>query len=247
MSSENEIISLFEPWIIIPPYIDVAQSVHYVGGLNLSLGKFSFDFEGYYKFVHNNPILNDKKFFPSDPDLISGKQESFGYETYISYRDNPINTTISYSLSWAYLENKGWLYNPRYDIRHSLNCMFDYNLGKDWMFSAVWIFNTGMPFTQDMGYFQRSEINNLSSLNESLLLFIPESILFGKNLGRLPAYHRFDVSLSKKINLSFMKIHFDLSVINLYDRKNIFYFERDTGNKVNMLPIIPTATLKLMI
>jgi CarboxypepD_reg-like domain/TonB-dependent Receptor Plug Domain len=247
LSSEDDIISLFEPWIIIPDYIDVARSVHYIGGLSSSFGNYSFDFEGYYKFVHNNPILNNKKFFPSDPDLISGKQESFGYETYITYRDSPINATISYSLSWAYLETDGWLYNPRYDIRHSLNCMLDYNFGNDWMISAVWILNTGMPFTQDMGSLQRSEFNSLWDFNESQMLFIPEQILFGKNLGRLPAYHRLDLSLSKKINFSFMKIYVDLSVINVYNRENIFYFERDTGKRVNMLPIIPTATLKLML
>jgi CarboxypepD_reg-like domain/TonB-dependent Receptor Plug Domain len=247
LSSENDIISLFEPWIIIPNYIDVARSIHYVGGLGIRLGKFSLDFEGYYKFVHNNPILNDKKFFPSDPDLISGKQESFGYETYLTFRDSPINATISYSLSWAYLENAEWLYNPRYDIRHSLNCMVDYNLGSGWMISAVWILNTGMPFTQNMGYYQKLSFDNTWDNYESLLNFAPQSILFGKNLGRLPAYHRLDFSLSKKFNFSFMKMYVDLSVINVYDRKNIFYFERDTGQRVNMLPIIPTATLKIMI
>lgn len=244
LTSENEVISLFEPWIIIPSYLDVARSVHYIGGISSTLGSFNIDFEAYYKFVRNNPILNDRKFFPSDPDLVSGIQESYGYETYITYRNSPVNTTISYSLSWAYLENEGWLYNPRYDIRHSFNFLIDYNFGNDWILSAVWILNTGMPFTQDMGYFRRNELINI---DESDLLFIPEAILFGKNLGRLPDYHRLDLSLSKKINFSFMKIYFDVSVINVYDRKNIFYFERDTGKRVNMLPIIPTATLKLMI
>jgi len=244
LSSENEVIALFEPWIIIPSYLDVARSVHYIGGLSSNLGKFTFDLEAYYKFVRNNPILNDKKFFPSDPDLISGKQESYGYESYITYRDNPINATISYSLSWAYLENDGWLYNPRYDVRHSFNFLIDYNIGNDWTLSAIWILNTGMPFTQDMGYFRRNELANL---DDSDLLFIPEAILFGKNLGRLPDYHRLDLSLSKKFNFNFMKVYFDVSIINVYDRKNLFYFERDTGKRVNMLPIIPTATLKLMI
>jgi hypothetical protein len=34
-------------------------------------------------------------------------------------------------------------------------------------------------------------------------------------------------------------------VLNVYDRKNIFYFDRKTGKQVNMLPILPTATLKV--
>jgi hypothetical protein len=36
-----------------------------------------------------------------------------------------------------------------------------------------------------------------------------------------------------------------VSVINVYDRANIFYFDRDTGEIVNMLPFLVTGTLKV--
>ncbi|MDP2364532.1 MAG: hypothetical protein Q8M94_12285, partial [Ignavibacteria bacterium] len=64
-------------------------------------------------------------------------------------------------------------------------------------------------------------------------------------LGRLPTYHRLDLSITKKFDLDILKILVSLDILNVYDRKNIFYFERKTGERVNMLPILPTATVKI--
>jgi hypothetical protein len=47
------------------------------------------------------------------------------------------------------------------------------------------------------------------------------------------------------IELDIFKILVSLDILNLYDRKNIFYFDRKTGARVNMLPILPTATIKI--
>ena len=60
------------------------------------------------------------------------------------------------------------------------------------------------------------------------------------NEGRLPDYHRLDVSLTKKINLknsTLMEI--SLGVTNLYDRGNIFYYDRINAVRINQLPIMP--------
>ena len=47
------------------------------------------------------------------------------------------------------------------------------------------------------------------------------------NQGRLPYYHRLDASISKKMKLG-KKINMDItaSVTNIYNRENIFYFNR---------------------
>ena len=61
------------------------------------------------------------------------------------------------------------------------------------------------------------------------------------NEGRLPYYHRLDASLSKKLKLN-KKINIDLtaSVTNIYNRDNIFYFNRIEYERVNQLPIMPS-------
>jgi len=120
----------------------------------------------------------------------------------------------------------------------------EYSLPYDISISTVWIFSSGLPFTQMKGYYDKSYYNNLFDPFNSFES-TPFLLLADKNLGRLPYYHRLDLSITKKFAFSLLKGSIDFSILNLYDRKNIFYFKRDTGERVNMLPFLPTATLKL--
>ena len=67
-----------------------------------------------------------------------------------------------------------------------------------------------------------------------------------RNGARLPAYHRLDVSLKKQFNLG-PNSTFTLiaSITNVYNRKNVFYFDRVNYERVDQLPILPSlgATL----
>ncbi len=246
LSDENEVISLFEPWIIIPPYLKPATAVHYTIGMKADFtSDLSLDIQGYYKLMHNIPTLNDKKAVSTDPDLVSASGVSYGWEFMARYNHDPISLTASYSLSWAYKDVSGWLYYPRYDVRNAVNLLCEVNLGAGWEASAIWIFNSGLPFTQNMGYYNRFHFQNFYSAWQIYEGYNPFAILADKNLGRLPAYHRLDLSVTKRFVLSFIKFSLDASIINVYNRKNIFYFKRDTGEQVNMLPFLPTATLKI--
>ena len=60
------------------------------------------------------------------------------------------------------------------------------------------------------------------------------------NEGRLPDYHRLDISLTRKINLkNSTSMEISLGVTNLYDRGNIFYYDRINAVRINQLPIMP--------
>jgi hypothetical protein len=248
IADEKDVISLFEPWIITPEYLDPARSTHYTGGIELDLtSKLNLQVEGYYKRVTNLPFVNDNKVFDEDPDLVSGEGESYGLETLVKFTDMPFSFTTSYSLSYAYNTVNNWKFYPKYDSRHNLNIIVDYNFGDNWVANIIWTYNTGLPFTKLIGYYDKLFSNNFYSNWVFSNSYMPYAILGDKNVGRLPDYHRLDISLSKKINLFFTKVYIDLSVINVYDRKNIFYFKRDTGERVNMLPFLPSATIKVEI
>ena len=61
------------------------------------------------------------------------------------------------------------------------------------------------------------------------------------NTGRLPYFHRLDLSLSKKLYFGEYKtMTITAAATNVYDRANIFYFDRNTHTRINQLPIIPT-------
>lgn len=248
ITDENEVISLFDPWIIIPDYIKSSQAVHYVGGIDIDIvQQLSLKMEGYYKKTANLPFINEEKAFEFEPDLITGEAESYGFEFSLNYSALPINFFISYSLAYAYKKLDYYIFYPKYDVRHSLSTSLEYNLSSDWSASLLWSFSTGLPFTRLIGYYDKyfvSDFFNYSFLNDA---FEPYPILGDKNLGRLPFYHRLDFNLSKKFQISFLKLYIDINIINVYNRKNIFYFKRDTGERVNMLPFLPTATIKLEI
>lgn len=246
LSDENEVISLFEPWVISPRYLSVASAIHYTIGLKADFtDEFSLDIQGYYKVLHNIPTVNDQKVLETDPDLLGASGESYGWEFLMNFNADPLSLTASYSLGWAYKHIEGWTYFPRYDTRNTVNLIGVVNLGAGWQFSAMWIFNTGRPFTQSWGYYDKLYFDDLYTDTNLLENFKPISILADKNLGRLPQYHRLDLSLSKKFVFPWISFDLDASIINVYNRANIFYFDRNTGRRVNMLPILPTATVKI--
>ncbi len=131
-----------------------------------------------------------------------------------------------------------WVYYPKYDTRHSVNLILEFNIGNGWIASGAWNYSSGYPFTELIGFYDKFFFN--SGINNEIIQggFQQYAYLGDKNLGRLPTYHRMDVSILKRIDLSFMNMELGVSVINLYDRQNIFYFNRDTGEVVNMLPFL---------
>jgi len=246
VSDESEIISIFDPWIITPDYLNPARSIHYIAGFNFDVMRgVKLSVEGYYKIIHYIPIVNDQKYTTSDPDLLSGTGESYGYEFSANYSIDPINVTASYALSWAYKEVEDWLYYPKYDARHAGNIIVEFNIGNGWIASSIWNFTSGYPFTEMIGFYDKYFLTNIYQNGQGSGEFNPYSYLGDKNIGRLPSYHRLDLSLIKRISLYWVNIELGVSAINVYDRANIFYFDRDTGEIVNMLPFLITGTLKV--
>ncbi|MFZ1288920.1 MAG: TonB-dependent receptor [Melioribacteraceae bacterium] len=246
LTKEDQILTLFEPWLITPDYLQPTSSTHYIGGITLRLiENLSFNLEGYYKLTENLPSVNENKIYDSDRDFISGEGEAYGWETSLGFNNELINITASYSNSWSYKTVDGWIYYPKYDIRHSFNSGFALNIGAGWLFSAMWIYNSGLPFTQLTGYYDKYYVNDIYFNEDYFDSTLPFTLLGDKNLARLPDYHRLDLTLSKKLSISKINMTFNVSILNVYDRKNILYFNRETGERVNMLPFLPTATLKV--
>jgi len=248
LTDENEVISLFEPWIIIPEYLSPSKAVHYVAGFEANpLAYLDVQIEGYYKDMKNLPELNRNKVYAKDPDLVSASGRSYGLEVLLKYHDPIVYSSLAYSLSWAYKTDGEGEFYPRYDSRHSVNYLINVSLGAGWQVSAIFNFNTGQPFTQISSYYDKLSYLNPWMTNPVLGEEIPATLLSERNAGRLPVYHRLDLSLSKKIKISAVNIYLEGNILNVYDRKNIFYFKKETGERINMLPFLPTASIKIEI
>jgi hypothetical protein len=244
--NDNEIITIFEPWLITPDYLRIPEAIHYVLGMEINqIDNLTISGEAYYKFLKNTAEMNENKASSSDPDFVAGKGEAYGIEMLMNYNRDIIQLTLSYSLSWSYKEVNDWIYYPKYDTRHSVTSNLNINLGNGWQTSLSWFFNSGLPFTQIEGFYDKLYFDDLFFSGGLYGYYLPFTVLADKNLGRLPTYHRLDLGLTKQFILAFTKISLSVNVLNVYNRKNIFYFERDTGARVNMLPFMPTATLKV--
>ena len=139
-------------------------------------------------------------------------------------------------------------YAPVFDRRHNVNLIATYTFGKNnsWEITSRWNLGTGLPFKQTNGVYEKPVINsidgNYATGNAQSLTFLYED---GNN-GRLPTYHRLDLNMKKVINFEAnknMKIEIVAGVTNIYSRKNIFYVNRVTNQKVYQLPIMPSIAL----
>ncbi len=244
ITDESDVVPLFEPWFLTPGYLDPARAMHIDAGIFTNFGKFfSFNIETYFKDLHNLPEINRLKKEQSEPDLVSANGKSYGVESSLKILFPPFKFTATYSWAFAYKYLNGRRYFPNYDSRNNVKLFLETNIGKGWFFASAWIFHSGRPFTPTVGYYDKYYFDDVSEWNiyES---YFPFLILGEKNIARLPTYHRLDLSLYKYFKIGKFKFVFSANALNVYNRKNIFYFERDTGKRINMLPFLPSVTLK---
>ncbi|MCB0747884.1 MAG: TonB-dependent receptor [Ignavibacteriae bacterium] len=246
LSDEDEVITYFEPWFITPNYLSPARSTHYISGFQWKNGQnISIDVEGYYKSVTNLPGLNEKKIYITDNELVSGSSKSYGVDFLFGFDHSIFNFTTSFSHGYVTTYLNDLEYSPRYDIRNSLKTILDFNVYKGWNASLTWVYYSGVPFTLVTSYYDKLHFDNNEDKFSLLGSQIVTPLLGERNAARLPEYHRMDFSISKQFNISDINFYLSFSIINVYDRANIFYFNRDTGERVNMLPFLPTAIIKV--
>ena len=63
--------------------------------------------------------------------------------------------------------------------------------------------------------------------------------------GILPTYHRLDVSVERTFRFGRTAATVQGSVINAYDRANIFYLDIFTLQRADQLPFIPSFGIKV--
>jgi len=249
ISNENELISIFEPWIIIPDRVNASETTQLILGVKSYLSdEFIVELEGYYKDLVNLTEINDEKYTAAQTDYINVNGEAYGLEAQVEYKPSDVYFKTSYSLGWAYKIKEEIKYFPRYDSRHSVNVMVGYNLGKGWQINSTWTLNTGMPFTPIAGYHNKLDIDNTGGFwyEPPMSQYFTPSVLWGeRNSKRLPVYHRMDLSIKKDFKFHIADVSLSIDCLNIYNRKNIFYFDNDTGEKVYMLPFLPSFSVRV--
>ena len=224
----------------------------YAAGIfkNFNDNQFETSLELYYKNMQNQ-LEYKEGYTPSlkDPEeeFVFGRGWSYGAELLINKLRGRLTGWLGYTLSWTWRKfndlNEGLKYPAKYDRRHDLSIVANYDINKQWKAGAVFVYGTGNAITLPERFYV---INGVLTQEYSRL-----------NQYRMKAYHRMDVSLTyvpipkKKKKVS---SYWVFSIYNLYSRLNPYFIYYDqtgsitNGNvevsakQVSLFPILPAIT-----
>jgi len=99
-----------------------------------------------------------------------------------------------------------------------------------------------LPFTPTAGFYQGENFQGGVTTDYTTSNPSTVSTLLGNfNSNRLPYYHRLDITAKKRFTFKNKDvIEVIASITNVYDRNNIFYVNRITGEKIYQFPILPS-------
>ena len=199
------------------------ESTHDILGFNFAKNGFMLDVEYYRKdvtglveFTVSHMVQSGQ---PADTQPwvteSNGKDEIRGVDIALQKKKGVYEGWLSYSLSKAESTNSqinnGQTLPSRLDQRHEAKLVQILDFPK-YTFSATFLYGSGKPFfTPDLN-FNRDTNGDIISY---------EILNLNKTVGRLPIYHRLDVSAALKFEGDKAKGEFGISVLNLYNRENI--------------------------
>ncbi len=194
--------------------------------------------------------------------------ESYGLEVMLAKKNMDRNSSlsgwISYSFSVADRFERNFTVPFRFDQRHTLNIVLDYQFAENWNLGVRWQYGSGFPNTTPEGLRPRIiavDTNGdlkpdtpqiavrRSSADPNNAEVIYDIAFEDKNRfnSRKPVYHRLDIRVTAAARFWNLNWNFYLDVINVYNRSNIIGYDyyvtenKELGVKpTSMFPILPT-------
>lgn len=208
---------------------------------------FATSVEGYYKMMRNLVEYRDEYYLQPPTEmwnaqLCSGRGKAKGIDFKVEKLFGKWTGHISYSLAWADRtfpdKNGGNTFPARFDNRHTINIMINWNISDKVSLNAAWTGHSGNRFTLLTQVWESPEFGNIYSGDESPL---KTSI----NNYQLPFYHRLDLSCTVRNRRGY----WTFGLFNAYCHMNTVAIRRTYNNanlpvfqKVKLLPIIPSIS-----
>jgi len=273
-NSDRDVVNLFNGFLSGPSNLqetlvredgtvkDITHSLqkanHFIIGAEIDVTpKINVNVEAYYKMFTQVTNLNRNKIFDESEtdqpdvltkDFIVETGDAYGCDLVINYDLNDINIYAVYSIGKVNRWDGIIAYSPVFDRRHNINFVGSYKFGKTrlWEFDARWNMGSGFPFTQTLGFYEQytfQDGTDTDIVNSNGQIGIVYDDING---GRLPYYHRLDLTLKRQFVISVNSIlEANIGVTNAYNRENIFYFDRVNFERVNQLPFMPSAGISM--
>lgn len=242
---------------------------HLIIGAEYDLTDHIFlNIEGYQKDFRQLTNLNRNKVFEDSPenfdrpdglkkDFIVETGRAFGLDFVFKYHNKDLYIWAVYSIGKVDRWDGFNTYSPVFDRRHNTNFVASYKFGKGkemedgtqkdgvWEATVRWNLGTGLPFTQTQGYYELQNfgdgIDTDVTTNNGDLGIVYADL----NEGRLPTYHRLDFNIKRTFDLkNKTQMEANFGVTNVYNRRNIFYVDRISNERVDQLPFLPSLGVK---
>lgn len=269
IATGREVVNLFQGFISsttnLPEYLGdeerttyLQKAKHLIVGLEYDLNeKWSVNVEGYVKDFGQLINLNRNKLYEDDSDNYDVADElkkdfivetglAKGVDFLVKYNDQTTSLWLVYSLGKVTRTDAVGTYAPLYDRRHNVNFVASHVFGEDksWTLDMRWNYGSGFPFTQTQAYYEKVVFEDGITTDITQVNGEIDVVYSDYNEGEMPDYHRLDVSVKKKFEFTKTRIlEASLSVSNVYDRANIFYFDQLNNKRVDQLPILPSLGL----
>ncbi len=269
--SDRDVVNLFYGFLSGPDNLPetfqgekvdskLQKSQHAILGFEYDVNdRTTINVEGYYKYfnqltsINRNKIFEDNSDFLTKPDYLKKDYiiengDAYGVDFTAKYDYNKLYVWFVYSLGWVKRTDELQTYYPHYDRRHNINILVSYVLNDrmDWQFDIRWNFGSGFAYTKAQGIYEKLNFTDgiytdYTTSNGQL------GVLYaGLNEGRLPYYHRLDFTLKKKWVLGkYSNLEGNISITNVYNRENMFYFDLIKYERINQLPFMPSVGLSL--
>jgi len=245
---------IFTAWTT-SPFGKVPRAIHGLVGYQIQpFSWLQLAVEGFYKNMNNLSIAEWSSFPRFTTRLQSADGNVIGLDSRIEISKGAFYGFVNYGYARVryqaqqteieyWFGNSEYEFSPPHDRQHQLNTVGSLTW-QQFRLSARWQFGSGLPFSQALGF---DEFILLSGPTDIFEEYGDTRVLYSYPYGgRLPSYHRLDVSLEYTFNISQnTNVSILASVTNAYDRTNLFYIDLFTLERLDQLPFIPAVGLKL--
>ena len=222
--------------------------------------KFEVSLEAYYKQMKNVVSFREGASFVLgiedawEDKVTQGDGEAYGLELFIQKKEGRFTGWLGYTLSWNWRQfdelNSGDRFPFRYDRRHDLSLVGNYDLSDRVWLSGAFVYGTGNAVSlPTFGYASSSR----PDVNDVYGSFTEAGV--AKNSFRMTNFHRLDVSISfRKVKERYTRT-WVIGAYNAYWHKNPYFLtvnDQTTCDQngctsarkireVSILPIIPSV------
>ena len=239
----GEVLSLFYYWLPVYRGFEPQKSFQYSVGISGITAWGDWEIEAFYKDYPNilleNPNVDPKDIFGTL--LRKGKGWAYGFDGYIRKDVGNLMGMISYSFLVGRVKVGDSLMNSPYDRRNALIFSISRKFRRDFEMGFRFSYQSGLPYT---GVLARYDIYSIYDPGTGLPARLRTEEIYSYPYSlRYPPYHRADVYLSKSFKIKAMRGRLSLSVINIYNRQNVFTYFYDYSKDPPQLLVIPQLPL----